>query len=123
MVWPYAAALPWPPSIDIEPAVKPSNGDIFNTFANEIPIKFWKIARIPQKIKYKINTFPPKRNNFNEAPKPRIVNKICIKKFRMKTESKLIDKICVECKVATRIENNKPPITGAGIHSFLNIET
>ena len=28
-----------------------------------------------------------------------------------------------DCKIATTIANNKPPITGAGIHKRLNIET
>src|SRR5699024_8174578 len=111
-----------PPSIDIEPAVKPNNGGMFNTFANEILIRFWKTARKPQNIKYKISTFPPKRNNFKEAPNPIVVKNASIKKFCINSESSLIVMIFVDCNIATKIEKIKPPITGAGIQSLLNIE-
>ena len=123
IVWLYARALPWPPSIDIEPAVKPSKPGICKTFAKPTLIKFWQSATIPQKIKYRMRTLPPKRSNFNDAPRPIVVKKAIIKKFWIKSESNLIVTISKDCSIATTIAKISPPITGAGIHNRCKIET
>ena len=68
-------------------------------------------------------TLPPILNNFNDAPKPIVVKKANIKKSCINDASSLILTICKESRMATRIEKSKPPITGAGIHILLNIDT
>ena len=72
---PKAPAVPWPPTIGIEPVHKPINGSSPNNFDTPTAKPFWKIISKITSARKIIKDFPPLFKTFKFAWKPTDVKK------------------------------------------------
>ena len=122
IIGPYAAEEPTPPISEIEPAHSPNNGFMPKNLEIATPHTFCIISIITETINMITIAIPPCLIIFKLALKPMVEKNAIIKKsFNVLSNLKENAPVCIPIRLI--IAKIKPPITGAGIQYFLNIET
>ena len=111
---PKEAAVPWPPTMGMEPVASPSRGSRPKALAMKAPRPFWSTHIITAIPKNSRTWSPPFFRRRKQAVKPTLQKNTTIKKV-WSVESKEISRIPAWRRARWARAKTTPPATGSGI--------